>query len=446
METWIILIIIAVVIVLVINILWNRNILYTQESTQFDKRAVGVYYLPETVLVTEAKARVLLRMDGNHSITYSGVIELDFKISPRTEADTGKAYELKYHLNPFSSDEIEMNLNEQGLLETVKVTSDSQTPEIFSALSNAPSQILPKSLFPGGKKEAGEKDERIIVKEYTRIFRINAWDTVSENVTIPWQITVTDEKENIAGINVDAGFTFSAEKMVTGRSEIRPEIPGLLFRRRVPVKLTVSSQAMPGFSLEEQLSFLDKDNPFNVPVRNTPFVRRVQELKISNGELLSHKITNPSSVEGFISIPVDVAKAIVSIPAQILRFRIDNLGNKKALESAKLELEQAAQKNRQYEIEREKELIEHQLELRKSEFNLKKTIEEIKLKSESDLSRARQDLENVKVEYEKSKLSRSNELLETKAKLAELQIDCGKEVKRLEDTIDQLKKRNDQKV
>jgi hypothetical protein len=58
----------------------------------------------------------------------------------------------------------------------------------------------------------------------------------------------------------------------------------------------------------------------SIPIERAPFVKKEFVLSFTNGMLTSVQTKNPSEVLGFISIPINVAKAIVSIPSAMLKF------------------------------------------------------------------------------------------------------------------------------
>ncbi len=75
-------------------------------------------------------------------------------------------------------------------------------------------------------------------------------------------------------------------------------------------------------------------NPYlvaSIPVTRAPFVKKEVTLEFKDGMLTKTRIKNPSEVFGFIGIPIDVAKAIVSVPASMLKFEIVQSQNNNAL-------------------------------------------------------------------------------------------------------------------
>src|SRR6202007_3060450 len=51
-----------------------------------------------------------------------------------------------------------------------------------------------------------------------------------------------------------------------------------------------------------------------VPITRSPFIKKNQVPKFTSGLLVENYINKPSEAEGFLSIPINVAKAIFAIP------------------------------------------------------------------------------------------------------------------------------------
>jgi hypothetical protein len=49
-----------------------------------------------------------------------------------------------------------------------------------------------------------------------------------------------------------------------------------------------------------------------------------QGVKFSNGMLIERTATRPSSLVGILNIPVDVVKAVVSIPSALFQFKVSS--------------------------------------------------------------------------------------------------------------------------
>ena len=61
-----------------------------------------------------------------------------------------------------------------------------------------------------------------------------------------------------------------------------------------------------------------------LPIERVPFVESRFRATFANGLLTSVESDKPSEILGFLEIPIRVAKAIVSIPAELLQFKINH--------------------------------------------------------------------------------------------------------------------------
>ena len=147
-----------------------------------------------------------------------------------------------------------------------------------------------------------------------------------------------------------------------------------------------------------------------IPVNRTLFVKRTNKIGIQDGVILSNEINKPSSVEGIISIPINIAKSVVAIPAQLIQFRFDNTKRLDAFEQTRLAYEKTIQAGKKYALTKDQEIDQLKLEIDKT--SLANSIELQKLKIELQTSL----LESEKKQYDAQKL-----LMEIKKQIAELQ-------------------------
>lgn len=145
-----------------------------------------------------------------------------------------------------------------------------------------------------------------------------------------------------------------------------------------------------------------------IPVKRAAFAKKVSKLSIKDGVILSNEIIKPSSVEGFFSIPVDIAKALVSIPGQIVTFRHDNTKRLNQLEVEKLKYEKSLLDSQKFSLGKEQELENLKLEIQKTEATnsvemdkLKYQLEKSILEAEKDKAQTIKELEVLRKEIEK---------------------------------------------
>jgi len=53
-------------------------------------------------------------------------------------------------------------------------------------------------------------------------------------------------------------------------------------------------------------------------------VEKIQELTFDNGILKEVHVKRPSEVEGFLTIPVNMVKALAGLPLELIQFKVDH--------------------------------------------------------------------------------------------------------------------------
>ena len=341
-------------------LLWNRHVIYTHLTNKFQGTIIAVYYLPESIIKVAVKSKIAMEFDRNGDFLDASLVQQDYEVSVVNAPDTTQSYCLAYNLNPFSSDKIKIALDESGLLQTADFEMDSKAPEIISALADAPAEILETQRFRALKKPALKTEDNILeFIDYEKEFKIPASETIGRTKNIDWEILLESKTQDLNKIETkQVGFTIEARAFGTPQqftagfsieADKKFKAPGLLFRSKSQYNIHFNNNDV-GESVLEDVDLINKKQIFSVPIKTTPFVKREQKIQIHKGTFYGHELVNPSALEGFISIPINLTKAIVSIPAQLLRFRIDNLGVKRDLETAKRELKQEQQQRLEQEV------------------------------------------------------------------------------------------------
>jgi len=253
-------------------------------------------------------------------------------------------------------------------------------------------------------------------KEYSNTFLILTKEIRKRSAFRAWKINVGGTAN--ATTTVDASFTL---KFDVPRSEPysfnddAAEFDGILTRPLQTVIMGIyrdSNSAAP--EVNYQLIVPDESSIISVPVKRSAFVKKVYGFKMINGILTENTINKPSEIEGFISIPIKIAKAIVSVPAQLLSFKIENIKRDVTKETEQQNLGKAELQTRKNEIAKEGELLKARLDNQKTMLTYEGEIAKAKLEAEKtflnaqkevitaskDLTAAKKDWENAKKELE----------------------------------------------
>lgn len=416
---WIYVIVGLIVVVLISGLFSSCTVVKTNYSTDAKKEATVYYYLPESMIKIKATAKVAIVYNADSSLTgSSNIIEESFVITSEMIADTKYLLSLNYNPNALMADEIKYAVNAKGLLETVNISTDDRTAEIISKLAEAPKIIL------GGSTGANKAPNTIVkIKEYTANFAIKASAISNIAQVIKWNIVIVNE----LGVDeqpkaVPADFTISStdasttnqslSTLINGSNSTSNEIEGILTRPLKNCSLKIES-AVIGVGLNTTLPtnvvVADVTKLIVIPVKRTAFVKRVNKIGIQDGVILSNEINKPSSVEGFVSIPVNIAKVIVSIPSQLIQFRFDNTKRADEFEKEKLNYEKSLLESQKFALTKEQEIEKIKSEIEKN--NLSKSIEQQKITME---------LQTSLLEAERKQLESQKALDEIKKQLEEL--------------------------
>ena len=327
------------------------------------------------------------------------------------------------------SDDIKFEVNEFGLLETVNVITEDRTAEILSQLANAPSTVL-------GISEAEDRSAAIIqkIKEFEQIFEVKASDiygnsdgySIQYDIAVPNEMGIDEIKIVKASFKIKNNVVISADVKSKAIEILKDEdtqtVDGILTR---PFKNTEFEFVTDKITGKEQKTkivarIIDKYKILNTPINRTAFTKRTNELRIKGGVLVYNHINNPSSVEGFVSIPIDVAKAFVSIPAQLLQFKYDNTQVKKQLIVGQGELEAEILNNEKEALKRDAEIDKVLFELESDKLTRENDLAKLLNQIETERITRANDLEKLKFDLQKALDEAKKNQLETQNLLEEL--------------------------
>lgn len=405
---WLYIIAGILLIIFLVGSLQSCVVVKTDYSSATIKDATVYYYLPESIIKIKSVVKVAVAYNPSDSTIIkngSSVIEQTYDVSSEIVADTKDLLSLNYKPNALMSDEIKYAVNAKGLLETVNITTEDKLPEIIKRIAEAPAGIF-KAEFDG------IKGPLIKIKEYSREFIVKA-ATINENESyVQWNLIVENELTQNGFDIVNASFTIAspdikvnnqtlAEIINTEKNSNETEMNGILTRPLKNVRLALKSAEIKGeANLPVNVVIADETKLIVIPVQRTAFVKRVNKISIKDGVILSNEITKPSSVEGFIGIPIGIAKSIVSIPAQLIQFRFDNTTRLNKLEAAKLTYEKSLEASEKYAQEKQKEIDKVRQELDKATASNKLELQEANLALQKSLSQAQLQLAEVRKSIE----------------------------------------------
>lgn len=416
---WIYIIAGLFLVILLTGLLSSCRVVKTDFSSKASKKATVYYYLPESIIKIRSNVKVaaVYNTDDSTLNASSKIIEQSFVTTTEMIADTKDLLSLNYIPNALMADDIKYGVNSKGLLETVNITTEDRTADIISKLAEAPQLIL------GTSAGASKAPNTIVkIKEFSADFVVKASSITNAKLPIKWNLIIPNELGIDEFITIDATYNLSSLDTITKSSSLgdlvkinskkdTTETEGILTRPLKNLQLKIESISVgTENTLPTNIVIADNTKLITIPVNRTAFVKRVNKIGIQDGVILTNEITKPSSIEGFISIPINIAKAIVSIPAQLIQFRYDNTKRVDELEKAKLNLEKSLLDSQKFELTKEQEIekvkleaqksdLSNQIELQKFTFELQKSL----LESEKNQLETQKALDALKKEIEKIK-------------------------------------------
>jgi hypothetical protein len=366
--------------------------------TEFE--ADQIYCLPGYSLTLTATATITVERTAKGKPAYTfQKLSIDAKSS--IEPDTSNLIAIKYYSNWFSSDDVQFTTSENSLLQNIAITSEDRISSVVAEITKAPQDFLDNLVNMraiGGLSADSEENEIKEVYEISRIFQIDANHVAKNEIELNWEIPL-EVKPDFEENKLEVILKF---KNGSNKTTIPPQSFEGIYTR------PMSNQLWKMEKIGEQLfpiSFTcfgpDSTRLVRVPVRSSLFIKKVQTPKFSNRILIENHIVKPSEVEGFASIPINIFKAIFSIPAQLLQFKIIHAKQETDFETALANLNKARETNAAIQSGKTLKELSKQLEL------LKKTSKDNQKDIDTDLQSGERPqlgklsaLENESIEQE----------------------------------------------
>lgn len=222
-----------------------------------------------------------------------------------------------------------------GLLNTSGATSTGQLGSIMvslaSAIAGVSAKLTESAESVAQATEAKQAAAACVAKREVQVFDPTAKDEV-------------DEIEKLLRDNFDNSFVLkresrSTENVSTQTGTSAPWLDGLAYR--APRPLTLSVLARPegpvcsgkvktvGAVLAATVP--DASSYYVLPVDANSFTTAKTDIVFSDGMPISYSSDQPSQLAAIARIPVDMLKAAISVPAELIKLRVDYSSQKASL-------------------------------------------------------------------------------------------------------------------
>jgi hypothetical protein len=296
----------------------------------------------------------------DNTVQDASLNELQLAVTVLMEADTRRLFGITYNSFIFANDEIKVATNTAGLLESVSATTEDRISNIIAQISQAPKDLLSKAFDPDlAPSLAGQPSSTITQSvTFTNNFYILPSELEANGFKRKWIIPIDGADPNIL-VNASFKCTYNAKRF--NASAVEGPFNGLVTRplRKLLLQVHQATDTKKNidnlndnsaFSNEIKVSYEvmvpDTSLALEVPIRRAAFVKKINTPKFSNGILIENYISKPSQMEAFLSIPINVLKAVFAIPSQLLSFKISHIQQETALETAQQALLKAQQQTK----------------------------------------------------------------------------------------------------
>ena len=127
---------------------------------------------------------------------------------------------------------------------------------------------------------------------------------------------------------------------------------GIYYRPLLPYELSIINEKF-AIYYQETISLPNEAPILAVDLTRGPFITKKMTLTFKNGILTQMKVDKPSEVLAAMNIPLDIVKAVVALPTELIQFKMNYSSENKKLYDALLQEIQAKDALIDYLKERE---------------------------------------------------------------------------------------------
>jgi hypothetical protein len=238
---------------------------------------------------------------------------------------------LEYNPSILSSDKnITVKLSKEGFLETINSEAEDKTPSIIAGLSKIAKMAIG---IPSSTEKAN-----FSAKECKLDITFNPFNNSDKASVLK---KVQEIRPNIVDFQIEPLFKKQGKAWQQKDIDIQKVTTGVAYLSQLPYKfITVLSNDE--LNQSSQIVYLPNESPiFILDVNRKLFIENKINITFANG-MLSQVIWNkPSEALAFINIPIEIGKAIMSIPGELLTVKVSDLNAEKGLLEAQKDYIQA---------------------------------------------------------------------------------------------------------
>lgn len=314
------------------------------------------------IKIAEASLQILEAAPNKScAFAYSAAIEL---LAP--VADTRLRLVADAFHSPLRDDETKLAVNSSGLLSTANVVAADRTGDILVEIASAFASFgggigpAPAGFVDGEPKITDEPAcEKLPTKFAYRLDpasgdELNRLNSEFYNAGFPFRLDVPAMSTKEMYKFENNRSEIKDRQRITGKPKQGDEytypldnalyyqgVDGALFYRTALPQTIVLRQCKNGTKcktiedtvpIDATVTMLPQVGPISyIPMRSSAFVKTVDDVVFDSGMLVSWNATRPSEVLEVVRLPVKILKAVVSVPAELIKLRIDLSDQQKGL-------------------------------------------------------------------------------------------------------------------
>ena len=275
----------------------RQDLTTAQDSTQANPRAANslMYYLPS------GRLHIIGTKDDSETWTLN--------IETTYVPDVHYAIYLSYQDSPLSEDDILVSLSPEGFLAKIESTTEDKTPAIAIAAAQLAREVMKLTALAGAGVGAKPKQSFDIVIDPFNPNDLSRLQTLLGVNKCKVDFTLDSSKASPPPDFTHKGFVSTPNKIAGG----------IFYRPCLPYRLTVrnSNDTVRAGTAEQSIivSLPNRSPLLQLNINRAAFVKNQTTLAFDHGVLQSIRYKKPSEALGFITIPVDIAKAFASLPS-----------------------------------------------------------------------------------------------------------------------------------
>jgi hypothetical protein len=261
----------------------------------------GYYFLPKTLLHVR-----ILATDSDVAVDYfdeGKTVALERSLVP----DTDQFYTLDYHRSALSEDALNISVGTNGLLKKVESSTEDKSGAIIIKMVEIAKEVAKAASMPAGTATK-----------------------VGDYVFDPEDVDALNARlRNDFG---SGAIRIDITPRVTKSDTSRACDDGLCFRPLRPYVVTIVKNGLP---FRTQTVLIPNGAPvLSLPIHRAAFVKNITNATFDDGILTEVHIEKPSEALAFMEIPLAIAKAVTSVPTELLQLKIDYSSKEKDLAEA----------------------------------------------------------------------------------------------------------------